>query len=197
MSNLLLLSGGIDSIAIAYWLRPEKALTVNYGQASAYAEVKAAQQICNELNIQHSIIDLSIKDFGMGDLSGNSSSVKFENSEFWPYRNQFLLTVAAMAAVKKGSQRVLIGTVISDQRHLDGTRFFIDKTNELISFQEGNIVIEAPAIDLTSAELVFKSTIPMSVLSWAHSCHVGNLACGRCRGCIKHSEVMSYLGQNR
>jgi len=197
MSNLLLLSGGIDSIAIAYWLRPEKALTVNYGQASADAEIKASQQVCKELNIQHSIIDLNIKEFGMGDLSGDLSSVKSKNSEFWPYRNQFLLTVAAMAAVKKGSQKVLIGTVITDQRHLDGTSFFIDKTNELISFQEGNILIDAPAINLTSAELVFKSTIPMSVLSWAHSCHVGNFACGRCRGCTKHSEIMSYLGHNR
>jgi 7-cyano-7-deazaguanine synthase len=32
------------------------------------------------------------------------------------------------------------------------------------------------------------------VLAWAHSCHTGVLACGRCRGCVKHYETWRELG---
>ena len=38
MNTALLLSGGMDSIALAYWKRPDIALTIDYGQAAADAE---------------------------------------------------------------------------------------------------------------------------------------------------------------
>ncbi len=34
----ILLSGGMDSIALAYWKRPELAITINYGQKPFLAE---------------------------------------------------------------------------------------------------------------------------------------------------------------
>ena len=42
MKTALLLSGGMDSIAIAWWKRPDIALTLDYGQQAANAEIKAA-----------------------------------------------------------------------------------------------------------------------------------------------------------
>jgi len=46
MSDLLLLSGGIDSVAIAAWKRPEICLTIDYGQRSARAEIRSSMQVC-------------------------------------------------------------------------------------------------------------------------------------------------------
>ena len=42
MSAVLLLSGGMDSTALAAWKRPSACVTVDYGQQAAAAELKAA-----------------------------------------------------------------------------------------------------------------------------------------------------------
>lgn len=56
------------------------------------------------------------------------------------------------------------------------------------------MVVEAPAIELSTAELVRKSGIPPSFLAWAHSCHKSHVACGNCRGCNKYMEVFQEVG---
>lgn len=45
MTTALLLSGGMDSVSIAWWLRPDVALTIDYGQKPAEAEIDAAGQV--------------------------------------------------------------------------------------------------------------------------------------------------------
>ena len=53
--------------------------------------------------------------------------------------------------------------------------------------------VTVPAIGMSTVELVQRSGIPRGMLAWAHSCHVGNLACGSCRGCVKHFHAMQDL----
>lgn len=197
MSDLLLLSGGIDSVALAAWLRPAVALTVDYGQRAAEAEIKSSRQVCLDLGLRHVVVRADVSGLGAGDMSFAASSRHSAHSEFWPFRNQFLLTIGAMSAIQHQCGRVLIGTVATDVRHRDGSSVFLDLMDQVVVLQEGGIRVVAPAASFTSAELVSISAIPPSVLGWAHSCHVGGLACGTCRGCQKHSEVMGSLGWRR
>lgn len=197
MSELLLLSGGIDSAALASWRRPSLCLTIDYGQKSAEAEIQASKQICADLNLQHKVGVWRIPDLGAGDMSLSQRSRHSIHTEFWPFRNQYLITLAAMVAIKEECNSVLIGTVRTDDRHKDGSISFIEMLSSLLSFQEGNIKLAAPAALLTSAELIQISGIKASTIAWAHSCHTSDLACGQCRGCQKHSEVMSSFGLNR
>ncbi|MDB0510979.1 7-cyano-7-deazaguanine synthase [Ralstonia solanacearum] len=197
MSDLLLLSGGIDSVAIAAWLRPAICLTVDYGQAAAEAEIRASTQICKELCLQHIVHAVDIRSLGAGDMAEGEVSPHSPHSEFWPYRNQYLITLGAMVAISRGCHRVLVGTVITDKRHADGSTAFRTTIDTLLSLQEGGLRLAAPAADLTSADLIRKSGISIDTLAWSHSCHTGKLACGRCRGCQKHSEVMHELGLER
>lgn len=197
MSELLLLSGGIDSIAVAAWRRPELCLTLDYGQRAARAEVKAASEVCRRLGLRHEAIQVPISGLGSGILAGRVQTEFSAHAEFWPFRNQFLLTLGAMHALRSAMQTVLIGTVASDQRHIDGSESFIKQIAALISMQEGNVEVLAPAQHLTALELVMKSRVDASVLGWAHSCHSGNLACANCPGCAKHSEIMRALGWER
>ena len=37
----MLLSGGMDSIAVAYWRRPSLAITIDYGQVPAAGELRS------------------------------------------------------------------------------------------------------------------------------------------------------------
>jgi 7-cyano-7-deazaguanine synthase len=88
----------------------------------------------------------------------------------------------------------LIGTVASDRFHVDGRPEFVALMADLLRLQEGSIELEAPAAAISSAELVRMSGVPIEILAWSHSCHTSDLACGRCRGCAKHFEVMQELG---
>jgi 7-cyano-7-deazaguanine synthase len=197
MSEVLLLSGGIDSIAIAAWRRPAYCLTVDYGQIPAASEIAASSSVCKALELDHEVLRVPIAQLGAGVLAGRPGSTASPNPEFWPYRNQLLVTLAAMIAIERHYAKVLIGTVASDKRHADGSEDFVLCLNSLLEMQEGGVTLEAPAIKLSSLELVRESRIDLSILAWAHSCHSSNVACGHCPGCAKHSEVMQSIGWNR
>src|SRR4051812_35998285 len=111
MRNALLLSGGMDSVALAWALRPELAITVDYGQRSAEGEIKAASAVCEYLSIPHRIIRIDCREIGSGDMAGNEPSAKAPVSEWWPYRNQLLITFAASAIVDLHFDRILVGSV--------------------------------------------------------------------------------------
>lgn len=190
----LLLSGGMDSYALTYQERPDIAVTVDYGQRPAAAEIRAAKVLTDRLSIQHVTISVDLSALGSGDLAGTPAIENAPASDWWPYRNQALITIAAMRLIPNGIERLLVATVGTDSNHRDGTREFIRMISDLLAMQEGAMMVEAPAIDMSTADLVKKSGIPYSLLAWAHSCHTNNIACGQCRGCIKHREVVAELG---
>jgi 7-cyano-7-deazaguanine synthase len=154
MSEVLLLSGGIDSIAIASWRRPSQCLTLDYGQRPANGEIAAASEVCKALGLRHTILRVPIAELGCGSLAGKAPSEVSANPEFWPFRNQFLVTMAAMFAIKHGLNSVVIGTVSTDNRHADGRASFVRSLRALLAVQEGKIRLEAPALELSSAELI-------------------------------------------
>ena len=194
MKTALLLSGGMDSTAIAYWMHPECAITVEYGQRPAAGEVRAAAAVADALGLEHHIVHADLSALGSGDMAGSPPHPYATHSEWWPFRNQMLVTLAGMKALALGVQRILIGTLKTDCGHADGTSQFVQALNQLMRLQEGGIIIEAPAIDLNAVDLVRISRVPMEILAWAHSCHVAEHACGLCRGCRKHYETMVDLG---
>jgi len=189
----LILSGGMDSLTIAWWKKPEVAFTVDYGQKAANAEIQASSQICKMLNIEHHILRVDCSSLGSGDMAGKASDKYAPESDWWPYRNQMLVTLVAMKAIAQNVDRLLIGTVSSDSNHRDGTLEFINLMANLLAFQEGRLVLEAPAIGMTTSELITKSNIPHGYLLWAHSCHKSNIPCGKCRGCNKFHKVIHEL----
>jgi len=189
----LLLSGGMDSIALAFWKRPEIAFTVDYGQAAASAEVAAATQVCDELGIAHQVIRADCSSLGSGDMAGKDPLALAPVPEWWPFRNQLLITLAGMRAASLGVRTILVGSVASDGAHADGRPDFYEAVDRLMRLQEGSIGVDAPALGMTTVELVRLSGVPKELLAWAHSCHLGPLACGGCRGCVKHYEVTKVL----
>jgi 7-cyano-7-deazaguanine synthase len=196
MTSALLLSGGQDSTAIAYWLRPAIAITIDYGQVPAAAEIGASARICQILGIKHVIIRANCAALGSGDLHDSPALPIAPSSEWWPYRNQLVVTLAAAPALACGAAELLVGAVSTDAGHTDGTQVFFDAMDKLLRLQEGGLGVSAPAIKMTSTELIKKSEIPLDILCWSHSCHRSNVACGQCRGCQKHKNVMFELGED-
>jgi 7-cyano-7-deazaguanine synthase len=189
----LLLSGGLDSTALANWLRPEIALTIDYGQLPARGEIRAARRIAQELGVDHEVITIDCRQLGSGDLAGSVPNRIAPVPEWWPFRNQLLLTIAAMRAISLGIDQLLFGSVASDSQHTDGGPEFFRVMDQLTRLQEGGVRVQAPAIGLTSLELIRTSGVDSSVLAWAHSCHTAEFGCGNCRGCYKRDSVLAQL----
>lgn len=194
MRTALLLSGGMDSIALAWWKKPNIAITIDYGQLAAQAEIDASKAVCKRLEIPHQIITIDCRAIGSGDMAGTDVNTHAPASDWWPYRNQLLITMAAMSAIENSINKLWIATVKTDANHLDGTYSFVSNISQLLSCQEGQMTVEAPAINLTTAALIRHSGIPSSVLALAHSCHKANVVCGNCRGCNKYFEVYEEVG---
>jgi len=189
----LLLSGGMDSIALAWWQRPAVAITVDYGQRAAATELAASARVCAELGIAHEIVRADCSALGSGDMAEGAALNVAPVTEWWPYRNQLLVTLGAMRGIALGVSELMLGSVASDGSHADGRPEFYAAIDALLVAQEGAMRVSAPALHLSTAALVREARIPRELLAWAHSCHVGNLACGGCRGCIKHYQVTGEL----
>lgn len=190
----LLLSGGLDSVALAYWKRPDIALTIDYGQRPAQAELEAAARVSQHLDINHEIVHVDCAGLGTGLLADSPALPNSPSPEWWPFRNQLLITLALMRLAGSEVDMLMLGTVASDGLHADGTPKFYETINALVAAQEYRPWISAPAIDLTTVELVQRSQAPSELLLWSHSCQVSNLACGQCRGCLKRLAVLQDLG---
>ena len=187
----------MDSTAIAWWLRPEIAVFVNYGQRPAAAERGAAKALADAVGAEFHAVNIDCSSLGSGLLAGKASLQVSPTPEWWPYRNQLLVTFAASIAVRLGAAELMIGTVAEDVVNGDGTQTFVAALSALLSIQEGGLALTAPAIGLTSFELVERSEAPYEVLGLSHSCFLGDLPCLQCRGCLKHLDVLDRLGRRR
>lgn len=190
----ILLSGGMDSIALAYWLRPDVAITLDYGQRAAEAEIAAATRVAKLLGMEHYVLRIDCSSLGSGDLVGSKPLSDAPVTEWWPYRNQMLVTLALMKVIQLDVCELMVGSVKTDAQHSDGTPEFYEQLSKLVSMQEGCIKVTAPAIGMTTVELVKRSQIPECVLMYAHSCHTSNQPCGKCHGCNKYMYVKDQLG---
>jgi 7-cyano-7-deazaguanine synthase len=193
MKKAILLSGGIDSASLAYWKRPGLAININYGQKAAIAERNASKSIARFLKIELKCIDIDCSSLGSGNLVNRQPLSLAPVKEWWPYRNQLLITLGSMIAITQNATELMIGAVSTDKRHTDGRKKFFELANQLVSYQEGKLRITVPIIKYRSEELIKIAKVPSSILGWTHSCHVSNFPCGNCNGCKKHIHIKTLL----
>jgi len=87
-------------------------------------------------------------------MAGGKADAHAPASDWWPYRNQMLVALAAMKAISFGVNKLYSGTAKSDGSHRDGTPEFITAIYQLMVMPEGEMTVKAPAIDLSTTELV-------------------------------------------
>tara|TARA_B100000614_G_scaffold179483_1_gene160295 strand:- start:13324 stop:13950 length:627 start_codon:yes stop_codon:yes gene_type:complete len=201
--SLLLLSGGIDSTSLAYWRKPDYSLFIDYGQRAAVAERRAATAVANELGVVFDSMQINLAAAAGGLMAGGSVMEGAPSPEWWPFRNQLLISIAAAWACRNtnvledpGTVSIQLGIVRGDgERHVDGSARFVSAISALQELQEGRISVEAPALDLSTEDLVKRSAIPDALLAWTHSCHVASFPCMECPGCFKRERVLHDLGR--
>jgi len=193
MKRAILLSGGLDSMALAYWKRPDLALTIDYGQVAAESEIEASRAFCKFLEIPHEVLRIDCRSFGSGEMSQSTEHPLAPFPDWWPYRNQLLVTLAAIRLIHIGVGEILIGTVKDDVSFGDGRKPFLRALDRVLACQEGRMRLSAPARSLRPLDLIRRSRIPLGLLALAHSCNSGALPCGKCRSCEKHKWILTNL----
>jgi 7-cyano-7-deazaguanine synthase len=193
LKTVLLLSGGLDSSSIASATRPDVTLFVDYGQRPAQAEAAASRRVAGHLGLRWERLALDLSPFAAGAIGGARAIPETSTPEWFPFRNQFLTTAAAAFAVCGGYDIVFVGTVAGDgERHVDGTAEFIERLDEIIRMQEGSIKVTAPFRDVDPVDVLERGGLPDHILRRTYSCHTGNLACGRCAGCLRRTQLLSH-----
>lgn len=196
---VLILSGGLDSTTLLYYLKSiDKdvvCLTFDYGQ-KARKELECAKEICNILDVEHYVFDVS----SIMELLKFSSLIDVENDKtdvpkdtVVPSRNTILLEFATAFAISNDCKEVYYGAIKGDiGDYPDTTPQFLKQINELNKVNNYDYIpIKAPFIDKEKSEVV-KISLELNVpLEKTWSCYVNeDKPCGKCYSCKTRIEAI-------
>lgn len=202
MKGVLILSGGIDSSTLLYYLLKKgyeiHALTFIYGQRHL-KEIEYASKIVEKAKqigfIEHRIVDItSISSLiSSGALTGDKDvpkafySDETQKQTIVPNRNMILLSIAAGYAVKINAKEVFYAAHKSDYSiYPDCRKEFVKALDTAVYLANlwTPVEVKAPFVDLTKAEIV-KLGLELNVpYEYTWSCYEGKerpcLSCGTC-----------------
>lgn len=204
MKTVLLLSGGMDSTTLLYYLKNKGdevyCLSFHYGQRHS-KELECASKITELTNTPHKIIDISsINELLQGssltseiDVPHGHYEEESMKSTVVPNRNMILLSLAIGYAVSIKADNVAYAAHAGDHHiYPDCRPIFFDKMNEvslIANYEPVNII--APFLYLTKGEIAKigkKLKVPYDI-TW--TCYEGkDEPCGKCGACIERAEAL-------
>lgn len=209
-STLVILSGGMDSTVLTYYISNSDAyslagcISIDYGQRHA-KELACAIETVRHLHTQHYYLDLSnLRD--VLDASALTSDRPVPEGHYEedsmqatvvPNRNMILLALAGGVAISKGAKAIAYGAHSGDHAiYPDCRPSFREAMRtafQLCHYE--NVELLTPFIYRTKAELV-KHGMQLGVnfkKTW--SCYKGgDIACGRCGTCVERLEAFYRAG---
>jgi len=208
MRCVTLLSGGIDSSTLLYYLLDKGymvyAITFYYGQKHSKEIEYAGKTVAiakNKGEVEHIIADISSihELISTGALTGQDDVPKAFYTEesqrrtIVPNRNMILLSIAAGYAVKIGAKEVYYAAHLSDYSiYPDCRKEFVKAIDTAVYL--GNlwtpVEIKAPFVEMTKADIVklgLKLGVPYK-FTW--SCYEGReRPCLKCGTCLERTEA--------
>lgn len=174
--NLVLLSGGLDSLLVLYLAMaegPAVALSVDYGQPHA-VELASAQEIAKTFGVEW--IKASVR---------NMPGMDESRAHYCPGRNSILLSLAASWAEQIDARFIWFGPNANDFRDYPDCRpAFVEAWNEmLLPF---GLEIRAPLIHKTKREIVADITrldLPFYKTTTCYEAEEVGAECGACPSC--------------
>jgi len=203
---VVILSGGLDSTVLTYWLKRVKkyqlyALSFDYGQRHK-KELKMAKKTCKKLQIPHKIIKLDIKDIlnksalidTKKELPKGHYTPENQKVTVVPNRNMIMLSLAVAFAENLDIKEVYYAAHKNDYAvYPDCRKEFVkalSKATQLGTYNKVKII--APFVNKYKWQLVkigHKIGVPFED---TQSCYVGGKkACGKCATCQERLEAFS------
>lgn len=200
MKSIILLSGGLDSLACLAMTREkyncELAITFDYGQKALDKEIEASRKICEFYNVEHKIIKLDfLKEITQTALvSDKEVPQDYDMKAVWvPNRNGLFLNIAGSFADSYGYNYIIIGANKEEGKTFpDNTLEFAKRVEAEFEFStliQPKILI--PLIEMDKEEIV-KTVIDLKApLELVHSCYLGGEKnCGKCESCLHLIEAL-------
>lgn len=200
MKSIILLSGGLDSLACLAMTREkyncELAITFDYGQKALDKEIEASKKICEFYNVEHKIIKLNfLKEITQTALvSDKEVPQDYDMKAVWvPNRNGLFLNIAGSFADSYGYNYIIIGANKEEgQTFPDNTLEFAKRVEA--EFEYSTLIqpkIWIPLIDMDKEEIVKKVIELNAPLENVHSCYLGGEKnCGKCESCLHLIEAL-------
>lgn len=206
---VVIYSGGMDSFtvlhkAIQQGLTPY-ALTFDYGQRHI-KEIEVAKSVCNELGINHKVIDISAINQLIGGSSLTDSSIDVAQGHYQeenmlstvvPNRNMILLSLAIGYAVSIKAEQVYYGAHSGDHAiYPDCRPEFVEKMNDvaaIANYEKTEIL--SPYLNSDKIGIL-KDGLKMGLdYSKTWTCYNGReKSCGLCGSCVERLEAFAKNG---
>lgn len=198
---LCIISGGMDSAFCSYVAKKIDnyeiiALHFNYGQRTETRELKAFNDICDDLKVyKRVVLDIQfIKKIGASSLVDESMEILASGkigdipNTYVPFRNGIFISIAAALAEKEGAEALYLGVMEEDSSgYPDCTEEFIKKMKLAINEgtkKETNLDIKTPLIHLKKEDIVKEAQNLQVPLKLTWSCYKNeDKACGVCDSC--------------
>lgn len=180
---LILMSGGVDSTALAYMAlgRLGGLLFIDYGQPAAEQERRAVNRWAGPRGVE--VIDLACDLSGVDDHM--RTGVGADGLRILPGRNLVFIAHAINVAKSRGWAEVWIGANAGDEPYPDCRPAWVSALDALSQADTG-IRVMAPLISRTKAEIAQWGAEMGIDLSGAWSCYqptADGLQCGACHSC--------------
>lgn len=213
--TVAIVSGGMDSVTLAYDLRREGPdeglllLSFDYGQRHR-KELGMAARAAQDLHAEHITIDLSVLGAHLTSaLTDDSIAVPDGHyaaptmaATVVPNRNAIMLSIATGLAVARGAYRVVTGVHAGDHFiYPDCRPEFVDAMNDAMKlanagFACGDFSVQAPYVRKSKADIAAigaRLGVPFAWGTW--SCYKGgDIHCGTCGTCTERIEAFALSG---
>ncbi len=206
MKAIVVCSGGLDSITLAYQIAAEAEIVAlvsfNYGQRHI-KELSYAQRCAEHLNVAHHIVDLSpVGNYLTSALTDNIDvpeghyAKESMKATVVPNRNAIMLTVAYGMAVSLQADTVAIAVHGGDHFiYPDCRPDFIESFATMQRFalaDVADIQLYAPFLHVDKASIVRAGVQYQVPFENTWSCYQGQEKhCGRCGTCVERREAFS------
>lgn len=202
---VVIYSGGMDSFTVLHKAiqagHDVYALSFNYGQRHV-RELQCAAEVCQELGINHKIVDISaINQLLAGssltdniDIPEGHYAADNMKSTVVPNRNMILLSLAVGYAVSLGASQVYYGAHSGDHFiYPDCRPEFVQKMHDVCQIANYEPVdIVSPYLSQTKIEILADGLAMGLDYSKTWTCYNGReKACGKCGSCQERLEAFT------
>jgi 7-cyano-7-deazaguanine synthase len=207
---LLLLSGGMDSTTLLWWMRARDIETIHtvgidYGQRHRIELEFSAVLSKQGGGTDHRVIELDMTQIGGSPLTSDGLNVPTaaagrQIDTVVPYRNMLFVTAAAAYGETIGVSDLFISPVKDDySAYRDCRRAFYDALETALSLgatREAQVRIHTPFVECPKTEVIAEGLRLGVPYGQTHTCYNGTRpACGRCDACIERINAFIENGQ--
>lgn len=195
-SALVLLSGGMDSAVLLYYVKDVleydkvEVLLFNYGQRHV-VELDCARVLAINLDIPHKTVYVDLTQFGNSSLTAEDESL----TVVVPARNSIFLSLATAYAETRGLQDIFFGPNAEDFTDFPDCRVeYIQAMNQALLLGNNIRGVYAPFVNKSKVDIVKLGRLLNVPFELTWSCyHPTDDAkpCGKCHACELREAVLN------